>query len=119
MGLDIYFYEIDEQDYTRNDDDGTITVLSSNSLRELSYYRGWHALSNFIREIGYADTCDYPEYNEFNNVYMPLVRSDIDSIEEFARDYEDRVLRTRLLVTIGILKAAINNGKHILYNDDW
>ena len=49
---------------------------------------------------------------------MLLVRSDIDLIEEFARDYEDIELRTRLLVTIGILKAAINNGKHILYNND-
>ena len=32
MGLDIYFYEIDEQDYKRNDDDVTITVLSSKSM---------------------------------------------------------------------------------------
>ena len=118
MGLDIYFYEIDEQDYKRNDDDGTITVLSSNSLRELSYYRGWHALSDFIREIGYTDTCGYLEYSEYNNAYVLLVRSDIDLLEEFARDYEDIELRTRLLVTIGILKAAINNGKHILYNND-
>lgn len=119
MGLDIYFYEIDEQDYKRNDDDGTITVLSSNSLRQLSYYRKWYDLSDFIYEIWYTDTRGYLDYDEYNNAYVLLVRSDIDSLEEFARDYEDIELRTRLLVTIGILKAAINNGKHILYNNDW
>lgn len=118
MGLDAYFYEIDEQDYKRNDD-GTITVLSSESRRELSYYRKWYDLSDFICEIWHADTGDYLDHDEYNSAYVLLVRSDIDELEEFAREYEDIELRTCLLVTIGILKVAINNGKHILYNNDW
>ena len=118
MSLDIYFYEIDEQDYKRNDD-GTITILSTKSMRELSYYRKWYDLSDFIREIWYTDTRGYPDYDEYNNANVLLVHSDIDSLEEFARDYEDIELRTHLLATINILKVAINNGKHILYNNDW
>ena len=50
---------------------------------------------------------------------MLLVRSDIDSIEEFARNYGNIDLRIELLTTVGILRAAINNGKHILYNNVW
>lgn len=119
MGLDINFYEIDEQDYKRNDDDGTITVLSSNSLRGLDYYRKWYDLSDFVREIWFTDTHGYLDDDDYNNAYVLLVRSDIDSLEEFAKDYRDRDLGVKLLATVGILRAAINNGKHILYNNDW
>lgn len=121
MGLDIYFYEIDEQDYKRDDDDGTVTVLSSKSMRELAYYRKWYDLSDFIREIWYTDTHGYLDYDDYNAAYVLLVHSDIDSLEEFARDYadEDVDLSVELLATVGILRAAINNGKHILYNNDW
>ena len=119
MGLDIYFYEVEEKDYKRNDDDGTITVLSPESLRTLSYYREWYALSTFISEIWYTDTYGYLDTDEYNNAYVLLVPSDIDSIEEFARNYGNIDLRIELLATVGILRAAINNGKHILYNNDW
>ena len=121
MGLDIYFYEIDEQDYKRNDDDVTITVISSKSMRELAYYNKWSDLSDFLREIWLTNTQGYLDYNDYNGANVLLVHSDIDSLEEFAKDYgnEDVGLNVKLLATVAILRAAVNNGKHILYSIDW
>ena len=120
MGLDISFYEIDEQDYKRNDD-GTITVLSSKPLRQLAYYSKWYDLSNFIHVIWSTDTHSYLDYDDYNNAYVLLSHSDIDSLDEFAKDYkdEDVDLSVKLLATVAILRASTNNGKHIFYNNDW
>ena len=117
MGLSVYFCEVEEKDYKRNDDDGTITVLSSKSLRTLYSYI-WYSLSEFIREMWYPDTHSCLDFDEYISRYVLLVPSDIDLIEEFARNYNDIDSRIDLLAAVGILRVAINNGKHILCNID-
>lgn len=117
MGLDIYFYEIDEQDYKRNDDDVTITVLSSKSMWELAYYSKWSDLSDFIREIWLTNTHGYLDYNDYNSANVLLVHSDIDSLEEFAKDYEDEDVD--LNVKPDMYYIWFNYSENIMYLTVW
>lgn len=119
MGLDACFYEANEENFTRNQD-GTIEIVPSviSSLRVLAYFRKWYNLSDFIYEI-WQESVGGTDMDDFNNTYVLLDSYDLDRIEEHAHDYDDEADRVTLLATVALLRAAINNGKYILYNNDW
>lgn len=123
MGLDAYFYTADRDKLEISKKSGLIKP-NYFALRKLADFRKFYKLSEFIRDIWeHTDGADLPP-DSFNGVYMLLESHDIEALEEFAEDYYDDDgdigdYKVELLAVLAICRVAMDDGKCIIYSNDW
>lgn len=124
MGLDVYFYTADRDKLEISKKSGLIKP-NYFALRKLADFRKFYELSEFIRDIWeHTDGADLP-IDDFNGAYMLLESHDIEALEEFAEDYYDDddgdtdTDKVELLAVLAICRVAMDDGKCIIYSNDW
>lgn len=123
MGLDAYFYTADRDKLEISKKSGLIKP-NYFALRKLADFRKFHKLSEFIEDIWeHTDGADLPP-DSFNGAYMLLESHDIEALEEFAEDYYDDdgdidAYKVELLAVLAICRVAMDDGKCIIYSNDW
>lgn len=125
MGLDAYFYTADRDKLEISKKSGLIKP-NYFALRNLAHFRKFYELSEFIRDIWeHTDGADLPP-DSFNGVYMLLESHDIEALEEFAKDYyydddgdDIDTDKVELLAVLAICRVAMDDGKCIIYSNDW
>lgn len=122
MGLDAYFYTADREKLEISKKSGLITP-NYFSLRQIGYFRKFYELSEFIGDIWeHTNGADLPP-DSFNGVYMLLESHDIEALQEFAEDYDDDgdidTYKVELLAVLAICRVAMDDGKCIIYSNDW
>lgn len=119
MGLDAYFYTADRDKLEISKKSGLIKP-NYFALRNLAHFRKFYELSEFIRDIWeHTDGADLP-IDDFNGVYMLLESHNIEALEEFAEDYYDiDAYKVELLAVLAICRVAMDDGKCIIYSNDW
>ena len=121
MGLDAYFYTADREKLEICKKSGLVTP-NYFALRNLAYFRKFNELSEFIRDIWENTDGDDLSIDGFNGAYILLEPHDIEALQEFAEDYDDDDIdtdRAELLAVLAICRVAMDDGKCIIYSNDW